>query len=137
MTAFAIATVRPHAARSVLILALMGAAAAHLRVIPEHLSEAPYMGVLFIVFSSACVLLAAAVISFAKPALYRLSVLTCATAVGAYAATRLIPFPMLSDDRGNWLDPLGVVSISLEAIAVIAGVQALRRSETEPADARR
>jgi hypothetical protein len=126
MTSLPIATAKDHAARIVLVLALAGAAAAHLPVIPEHLAEAPYMGVLFILFSSACVLLAAALISFDNRLLFQLSALTCSAAVAAYVATRLVAFPMLADDRGNWLEPLGVTSVALEAIAVIAGVRAQR-----------
>ncbi len=126
MTTFPIATARLHSARIILVLALLGAAAAHLPVIPEHLADAPYMGVLFVIFSSACVLLAAALINFDNRAMYQLSALICAAAIGAYGATRLVAFPMLADDRGNWLEPLGLIAVSVEAIAVLAGVRALR-----------
>ena len=126
MTALPLAAGRPKAARIVLVLALLGAAAAHLPVIPEHLAEAPYMGVLFILFSSLCVVLAAALISFDSRVLYWISALASAAAIGAYAATRLVAFPLLVDDRGNWLEPLGVVSVGVEAIAVVAGVLAQR-----------
>lgn len=126
MTASQILPARPQAARAVLILALLGAAAAHLPVISEHLAEAPYMGVLFVLFSSACVLLAAALISLDNRVLYQISALTCAAAIGAYVTTRLVALPMLADDRGNWLEPLGVMSMTAEAIAVLAGVFAQR-----------
>lgn len=129
MTATATTTtvpVRAHTGRTVLVLALLSAAAAHLPVIPEHLAEAPYMGLSFVLFASACVVLAAALISFDNRRLYQLSALTCAAAIIAYAATRLIAFPMLADDRGDWLEPLGVVSVSVELIAVLASVGVLR-----------
>jgi hypothetical protein len=125
MSSVPVAPARSPGARIVLILALLGAASAHLPVISAHLAEAPYMGVLFIIFSAACVLLAATLISFDARLLYWLSLLSCAAAVTAYAATRLVPFPMLADDRGNWLEPLGVASVGAEAIAVIAAVRAL------------
>jgi hypothetical protein len=131
MTAAVITRTRVHAPRVVLIVALLGAASAHLPVIPQHLAEAPYMGVLFVVFSSACVLLAAALISFGNRLLCQVSVLTCAAAIGAYVATRVVAFPMLADDRGNWLEPMGVVSVILEAIAVVAGIRALRAPQRD------
>jgi hypothetical protein len=111
--------------RWLLVPALVAAAAAHLPVIPEHLEEAPYMGALFILLSCACVVLAATLISFDSKVVYALAVLTCALAVAGYIATRLVAFPMLSDDVGNWTEPLGLVSISAEFIAVLGAEAAL------------
>jgi len=112
--------------RWVLVPALLAAAAAHLPVIPEHLHEAPYMGALFVVLAAACVVLAATLISFDSKVVYALAVLTCALAVIGYLATRLIAFPMLSDDVGNWLEPLGILSISTEFVAVLSAVAGSR-----------
>lgn len=112
--------------RWVLVPALLAAAAAHLPVISAHLSEAPYMGVLFILLSTACVVLAATLISFDSQAVYALAMLTCALAVIGYLATRLVAFPMLSDDVGDWLEPLGIVSIGTESVAVLSAWIGLR-----------
>ena len=103
-------------------LVLAGAAAvaalAHVPVIGPHLDEAPYMGVLFVVLTAACAFLALAALVRGGRAVYALTVLTCGLAVLGYVATRLVAFPMLADDVGNWLEPLGVVSIVSESIAV-------------------
>jgi hypothetical protein len=112
--------------RYLLVPALIAAAAAHLPVIREHLEEAPYMGVLFIVLTGACILLAAGLISFDSALAYVLTVLTCALAVIGYAATRLVEFPMLADDVGHWLEPLGVISIATESVAALCAAAALR-----------
>jgi len=111
--------------RWLMIAAMVIAAAAHLPVIGPHLDEAPYMGVLFIVLSTACLALAVAVAGWDTPAVYALSALTCGLAVLGYAATRLLAFPMLADDVGNWLEPLGVVSVVSEAAVVIIALAAL------------
>jgi hypothetical protein len=118
---------RHSAWRYLLVPMMLAAAAAHLPVIRMHLEEAPYMGVLFIVLTAACVLLAGGLISFDSPMLYALSALTCGSAVAGYVATRLVAFPMLADDVGNWLEPLGVVSIVTESIVVGCALAALRR----------
>jgi hypothetical protein len=102
------------------------AAVAHVPVIRPHLEEAPYMGVLFVVLTAACAFLALAALVRGGRAVYLLTVLTCGLAVLGYAATRLVAFPMLADDVGNWLEPLGVVSIVSVSIAVAAAVVALR-----------
>jgi hypothetical protein len=111
--------------RAVVVLGTVVASVAHLPVIGPHLDEAPYMGVLFIVLTAACAALAAAVLVRDSRAVYALAVLTCGLAVIGYVATRLVAFPMLSEDVGNWLEPLGVVSIVAEAVAVAAAIFAL------------
>jgi hypothetical protein len=97
-------------------------------VIGPHLDEAPYMGALFIVLTAACSILAGAVLVHDSQAAYALVVLTCGLAVVGYAATRVIAFPMLADDVGNWLEPLGVVSILSESIAIAAALITLHRA---------
>jgi cyanate permease len=103
------------------------AAAAHLPVIQEHLEEAPYMGVLFIVLTGACFALALAALVYDTRAVYAAAAVTCSLAIIGYAATRLVAFPMLADDVGNWLEPLGVLSVASEAVVVVASVVGLRR----------
>ena len=117
--------------RTIVIVATLTASAAHIPVIGPHLDEAPYMGVLFIVLTAACAVLAAAAIVRDSQAVYALIVLTCGLAIIGYAATRLFAFPMLADDVGNWLEPLGVVSIVAEIVAVAAATPALVGSRRE------
>jgi hypothetical protein len=113
--------------RGVLAVAAGVAAVAHVPVIGSHLEEAPYMGVLFLVLTGACIVLAAGAVIRGGRAVYLMTVLTCGLAVLGYAATRLVTFPMLGDDVGNWLEPLGVVSIVSESIAVAAALVLLNR----------
>jgi hypothetical protein len=114
--------------RWLMVPAVLVAAGAHLPVIRPHLDEAPYMGVLFVVLSAACVVLASAAISWDTPVVYALSVLTCGLAVLGYAATRLVAFPMLADDVGNWFEPLGMLSVGSETVVVITALAVLIRS---------
>ena len=116
--------------RRVLAAAALVAAAAHVPVIGPHLEEAPYMGVLFVVLTVACAALATAVLLRDTVAVYGLAALTCGLAVIGYAATRLVAFPLLADDVGNWLEPLGVVSVLSEVVVVTAAVTALRSART-------
>ncbi|MGN6246579.1 MAG: hypothetical protein ACTHQ3_23285 [Motilibacteraceae bacterium] len=113
--------------RWVLSGAALVAAVAHVPVIGPHLDEAPYMGVLFVVLTAACgVLAVAALVRDARP-VYALAAVTCGLAVAGYAATRLVAFPELGDDVGNWLEPLGVLSVAAELVVVGAALSALRR----------
>jgi hypothetical protein len=106
-------------ARWPLAAAAIVAAIAHIPVIGEHLEEAPYMGVLFIVLTAACFALAAVAVVYDTVAVYAAAAVTCGLAVVGYAATRLVAFPMLADDVGNWFEPLGVVSIISETVVVL------------------
>jgi hypothetical protein len=114
--------------RFVLAAAAADAAIAHIPVVAPHLQQAPYMGVLFIALIAALVVLAIAALVRDSAAVYLATVLTCALAIAGYAATRTIAFPQLADDVGNWLEPLGIVSILSEALALAAGLAALRGS---------
>jgi hypothetical protein len=114
-------------ARWPLAVAAVVAAVAHLPVIREHLEEAPYMGVLFLVLTAACFALAGAALVRDTRVVYAASAVTCGLAVIGYVATRLVAFPMLADDVGNWLEPLGVVSVASETGVVVLSLTVLRR----------
>lgn len=111
---------RPADFRLVTAVLLLGSGAAHLPVLQEHLREAAWMGYLFAAFALACAVLAAVLAlsgsripQFAAGALCVLAVLT-------YAATRIVAFPQLDDDVGNWGEPWGVVSITLETLGAVS-----------------
>ena len=114
--------------RVVLAIAAVVVAAAHVPVIAPHLDEAPYMGVLFVVLTVGCLAIGLGALIRDSGGLYALAVLTCGLAVVGYAATRLVAFPMLADDVGNWWEPLGVVSVLGELTVIAAALTALRRS---------
>jgi hypothetical protein len=100
---------------------------AHIPVVPEHLREAPYMGVLFIGYVLAAFALAGAIAARPSGPRYATAVGLCAAAVVAYVATRLIAFPELADDVGAWREPLGMLSVLTEAAVVVIGVVQLWR----------
>lgn len=103
--------------RLLLAVLLLGSGAAHLPVLQEHLREARWMGSLFAAFALACASLAAALALSGARTLRIAAGALCTAAVLIYAATRLVAFPQLGDDVGNWAEPWGVVSITLEALA--------------------
>jgi hypothetical protein len=118
---------------SLLVISAIG----HVPVVPEHLREAPYMGVLFIVYIVAASGLAAVLVTRPSSAHYAAAVALCASAIGAYVATRLIAFPDLADDVGAWREPLGVLCVLAEvAVVVTAAVQFWRLSGSRHRDPR-
>lgn len=109
-------------ARPTLVGAALVAAAAHVPGIGEHLHEAPYMGVLFALFTVACGTLAVLVALRPSRGVFAAAAGLCGAAVATYAATRLVAFPQLADDVGQWAEPLGVVSIAAELLAVASAM---------------
>jgi hypothetical protein len=101
---------------------------AHVPVTPEHLREAPYIGVMFIVLTTACVLLAAALLIVDSVLVWSTLGVTTMVAVVAYAVSRTIGLPLMADDVGNWLEPLGIVSVVTETAVTALALVALRRA---------
>jgi hypothetical protein len=109
------------------IALLFAASLAHVPVIGEHLEEARYMGVLFIGFVLASFGLATLLARHPAEIGYTAAGVLCAAAILTYAATRLVAFPSLGDDLGNWTEPWGLVSITAEAGVVL--LCAMERSQ--------
>ncbi len=115
--------------RWLLVTAITAAAAAHVPVIAPHLDEAPYMGVLFILLTAACLAIGATIALADATWGYLAAMPVCGAAVIGYVATRLFAFPQLADDVGNWFEPLGVLSVVTEtAVVVLAAIVVRRRS---------
>jgi FtsH-binding integral membrane protein len=120
-------------ARWLVIGLMVVAAVAHIPVIGPHMQEARYMGVLFILFTIAALATAIALAVRPTPLLYAFAAALCIAAVCTYVATRLIAFPMLSDDVGMWGEPLGIVSITTESAAALIALTQVRFTSRQPA----
>jgi hypothetical protein len=107
---------------------LLVAAATHVPLVPEHLEEAPYVGVLFLLLSVVCVGLAAAVLVLDRDAVWLLSGAVCLAAVVAFLASRTVGLPQLGDDVGRWTqDPMGIPALASEGLVVALAALHLRR----------
>lgn len=101
---------------------------AHVPVTPQHLQEAPYIGVLFIVFTVTAVLTGTALLISDAAPVWLLLGGSCALAVAAYVLSRTVGLPLMTDDVNNWLDPWGVLSVVAESgAAVLTAVVLARR----------
>jgi hypothetical protein len=105
----------------------IGAGLAHLPVTQEHLREAPYVGISFAAFAAVAAALGGYLL--ARPLNRRaidVAGALCGLAVVTYVATRVMAFPQIGDDVGNWLEPWGVVSFAFETAAVVVAVVSRR-----------
>ncbi|NYD42841.1 hypothetical protein [Nocardioides panaciterrulae] len=93
-------------------------AAVHVPLIGEHLEEAPYIGVLFIVLAAACVLLAAVVVLVDSPLVWLGCGMSSLLALAAFLLSRTVGLPEIGDDVGNWGEPLGYPAIAAEVLTI-------------------
>ena len=121
--------------RWVAALTMVVAGAVHIPVTPEHLQEAPYIGYLFIALTVVCFLLALVILVADSAAVWAVSGVVTALALGAYLLSRSVALPQIGGDVGNWLEPLGLVAIVFEGLTIALAVAALRRARPLPARA--
>jgi hypothetical protein len=115
-------------------LALLVTAGTHIPLIPEHLEEAPYVGVLFIVLSVVSIALAALVMVRDVPLVWVASGTVALLAVAGFLVSRTVGLPQIGDDIGNWTEPLGYPALVGEvATVVLAGLAIRRASAAAPA----
>ncbi len=103
--------------------AALVAAAAHVPITREHLAEAPYLGVAFLLLELACTVLAVLLVTRAHRWVWRAALSVGGGAVVAYVVSRSVPLPQARDDVGDWANPLGIVAVAAELVlaAIAAG----------------
>jgi hypothetical protein len=111
--------------------ALSSTAAIHMTLVPEHLREAPYAGALFIALSAAA-LATAIVLSATDHELVWLAAIAISLgAVLAYFLSRSVGLPSMSDDIGDWANPLGMAAVACEVLTIACWLVP-RRHRTSP-----
>lgn len=111
--------------RSPAAVALVVTGAVHIPPAPEHLHEAPYVGVLFIGLAVACAGLALMLARRDSAGVWSVVTLVAAAAAFAYVVSRTVGLPQLHDDIGDWSDPLGAVALTTETAAAAIGTYVL------------
>lgn len=99
----------------------------HVPLVPGHLHEAPYIGVLFIGLASACAVLAAVLARRDSAVVWAVTTVLAVAAAFGYVVSRTIGLPQIHDDIGNWSDPLGASALTAETAAAAIGAYVLVR----------
>jgi hypothetical protein len=102
--------------------ALSVTAAIHMTLVPEHLREAPYAGALFITLSVAALAIAMLLSAADHDLVWLAAVAISLGALVAYFLSRSVGLPSMSDDIGDWANPLGVAAVACEAVTLICWV---------------
>ncbi|GGU95957.1 hypothetical protein GCM10010211_73860 [Streptomyces albospinus] len=93
-------------------------AVAHLLIVPEHLKEVPYMGMLFVVGSIALLLAAAGLARRNPVPAWLLGTLVSGGMVLGFALSRTVGLPDYKED--GWDPPYGMLSIVTEVGFIVA-----------------
>ena len=110
------------------LLLLAGIAWIHYQGIPDKLGETAYLGWSYILLVAGCAAAGAWLLSDRWRNGYVVGLVISLGALLAYTLTRTTGLPHARGDIGNWAEPIGVVSLLLEAAFVILAVVQLRRA---------
>jgi hypothetical protein len=111
--------------RAVGVLGLLGVALIHLLDLQSKFHETPYLGVAYLALIGGTLAAAGVLVRHdSRPAWIAALVLAGATFLG-YALSRTTGLPSATDDVGNWLEPLGLASLYVEACVVALSAYAL------------
>ncbi len=105
---------------------LLANAAIHIDLAPMHLIEAPYIGMLFIALSVACIILAVLLAFLDNAMVWATAGAVSLLALIAFLVSRTAGLPQIGDDIGNWTAPLGYPTVAVEVLTVTIAIAVLR-----------
>jgi peptidoglycan/LPS O-acetylase OafA/YrhL len=106
---------------------LVVVAVVHAPLVPAHLEEAPYAGVLFLLLTLVALVLAGLLVRHDSPAVWAVTAVVCLLTVLAFVFSRTVGLPQLDDDIGNWGEPLSLPAMLAEVLALALATYTLRR----------
>jgi hypothetical protein len=120
--------------RGLAVVALAGVALVHLVQLPDTFRQMPGLGALFTALVVAAAVIAAGLVHVDHRLLWWLAGLTAFGAAAGYALTRAVALPFDDGDVGNWLEPLGLVALFIEASLLgLCAYRLLGRQQRETA----
>jgi hypothetical protein len=102
-------------ARGLAVVGLTGIALVHLVELPDTWRETVGLGVLFALLVVAAATVAAGLLHVDTTRLWQASAIVALAAIAGYVLTRSVALPFDRSDVGNWLEPLGLVALFIEA----------------------
>ena len=108
--------------RAAAIVGLAGVALIHLLELQTKFQDVPYLGMGYVLLIVASVVAAALLVHSNSRAGWVIGGGAALGALLGYSMTRTIGLPQSSGDIGNWLEPIGLTSLFVEAsVAALAG----------------
>jgi hypothetical protein len=118
--------------RSAVVLGLLGLAAVHVMDLPGKWTETPYLAFAYIGIIAVTVILVESLIKEATKAAFLASFALALAVIFGYVINRTVGMPGSMGDIGNWFEPLGLLSLGVEAFLAwnaFAAFQTLRQAQ--------
>lgn len=109
-----------------LMIGLVGIIAVHVMDLPGKMEEVPYIGFMYIGVILLAGFLIHRIISGATRYDYLAAAALAAAVIVGYIVNRTVGMPGATDDIGNWWEPLGFLSVVVEAWVIVLGLMAAR-----------
>jgi hypothetical protein len=119
--------------RSAGITGLAGIILVHLADLPAKFAETPYMGWLYVVLMIASAGLIAALLRGSSRPVWFMTGLLASAVFAGFVLSRSIGLPGAAGEIGRWDEPLGMVSLGVEAFTMFVALLAMRGSEARHA----
>jgi hypothetical protein len=104
--------------RAIGAITLGGIGAMHFLQIVPTFEATPLLGVAYLMFIAACVVLTALLVTGDDHRTWAAAGAACAAALGGYAFTRVLSTPLDNQDVGNWSCMLGLAALFVEGLTV-------------------
>jgi hypothetical protein len=109
-----------------LMIGLVGIITVHVMDLPGKMAEVPYIGFLYIGIILAAGFLIHRIISGATRNDFLAAAALAAAVIVGYVVNRTLGMPGAVGDIGNWWEPLGFLSVVIEAWVIVLGLTAAR-----------
>ena len=124
-----------HTARAAGVVGLTAIALVHVLDLQGKLAETPYLGYAYVALIVASLVAAAMLIRGNVRNGWLLGGAAALAALAGYVINRTIGMPSATEDIGNWLEPLGLASIFIEAcVAALAASELVATRAENPAE---
>jgi len=118
--------------RGITALGLIAIAIIHILDLPSKWQEVRYLGVAYIGAIITSLILAERLVMKRKNVTldFYLSALLSVSILAGFTLTRTVGLPGAMDDIGNWLEPVGLVSIVVEILVIWNSLRAVKEIDT-------
>ena len=118
--------------RGITALGLIAIAIIHILDLPSKWQEVRYLGVAYIGAIITSLILAERLVMKRKKVTldFYISALLSASILAGFTLTRTVGLPGAMDDIGNWLEPVGLVSIVVEILVIWNSLRAVKEIDT-------
>ncbi|TDW29805.1 hypothetical protein [Cryobacterium psychrophilum] len=118
--------------RIAVALGLAGIAAVHILDLPGKFAETPYLGYVYLLLIVASFVIMERLITGGSRLDFAAAAALAAAVLIGFTINRTVGMPGAMDDIGNWFEPLGLLSLVIEAFVVWQAISAVVQLSAAP-----